>query len=156
MLYGASQCVNLLRFNRRPRYFRLFASTPPLPLPRPISRISMIDIASNMLQQAEPTQTRPISDDLVIKNDLEYEETKLALCLVDHEDTRLPIVNWSRLPYATSQCDTSCRKDQTFTINGQLYVQAYASSSRTDGCVCTFFSTRIAQISSRCSQWKSQ
>lgn len=70
--------------------------------------------------QAEPTQTRHISDDLVIKN--EYEETRLALCLVDHDDSCLPIVDLGILP-----------KDQTFTINGQLCVQAYAMTEQMVG-----------------------
>jgi hypothetical protein len=48
------------------------------------------------IPQAEPTQTQLISDDLVIKN--EYEDTRLALCLVDHDDTRLPIVDLGTLP----------------------------------------------------------
>ncbi|KAG1817086.1 uncharacterized protein BJ212DRAFT_150373 [Suillus subaureus] len=48
------------------------------------------------VERAEPTQARFISDDWVIKN--EYEETRLALCLVDHDDTRLPIVDLGRLP----------------------------------------------------------
>lgn len=56
----------------------------------------MIDVALNVFRQSKPTQTRLLSDDLVIKN--EYEETKLALCLVDRDDTRLPIVDLGRLP----------------------------------------------------------
>jgi hypothetical protein len=76
--------------------------------------------ASLTVERTEPTQTRLISDDLVIKN--EYEDTRLALCLVDHDDTRLPIVDLGTLP-----------KDQTFTINGPLCVQAYAMAEQTVG-----------------------
>ncbi|KAG2346798.1 hypothetical protein BDR05DRAFT_997194 [Suillus weaverae] len=93
--------------------------------------------ASLAVEWAEPTQTRYISDDLVIKN--EYEETRLALCLVDHDDSRLPIVDLGILP-----------KDQTFTINGQLCVQAYAMTEQTgkpmesNSCAVALFPKPIA------------
>lgn len=53
-----------------------------------------------------------------------------------------PLLIWAdSRPCATSQyCadDTSCRKDQAFTIKGQLCVQAYAMAEQTGAIVCSF------------------
>ncbi|KAG1860267.1 hypothetical protein DFJ58DRAFT_778901 [Suillus subalutaceus] len=67
-------------------------------------------------------QTTPASanDNFIIKN--EYEDTRLALCLTDEDGERLPIVDLGELP-----------KNQIFTINGPLCVQAYVMAGQTVG-----------------------
>lgn len=68
------------------------------------------------------SNTGPLSanDDFIIRN--ECDDTRLALCLIDQDDECLPILDLGELP-----------KDQTLTINGQLYIQAYAMAEQTVG-----------------------
>jgi hypothetical protein len=98
---------------------------------------------SNVFQKSEPTRTQLIPDDLVIKN--EYEDTRLALCLVDHDDTRLPIVDLGRLPSVpVPLLSTALTTPHVGRIKHSpsmdSCVQAYAMAEQT-GAFILFFST---------------
>ncbi|KAG2127927.1 uncharacterized protein EDB93DRAFT_1185540 [Suillus bovinus] len=71
-------------------------------------------------QQNAQTQTPPANDDFVIKN--EYENTRLALCLIDQGGARLPIVDLG-----------ICSNGQQINVNGPLCVQAYVIAGQTVG-----------------------
>lgn len=81
-----------------------------------------VTVASDVLQQTTRTQTTPAfdNDNFIIKN--EYEDTRLALCLIEEDGERLPIVDLGTLP-----------KNQIFTISGPLYLQAYAMAEQMVG-----------------------
>ncbi|KAG1743144.1 hypothetical protein EDB19DRAFT_1700403, partial [Suillus lakei] len=73
-------------------------------------------------EQTEPTHPTlaSVNNNFIIKN--EYEDTRLALCLLEDDGERLPIVDLDVLP-----------QNQIFTISGQLCIQAHAMSGQTVG-----------------------